>query len=511
MKIQRIISAFFFLFILNGLIAQKIDINFINNADAFFKEQVVDGTVKYSNLKSNKKLATLIGTIEKADLTGSSPELKQAFYINAYNLLVINEVAQNYPLSSVQDIAGFFDKKRVVVAGQKVSLNTIEKDYLLKPFMDPRYHFVLVCGAVGCPPITNFAYHPDQLDQQLNTQTKAALNDDGFLKVEGKTVMISQIFNWYKKDFGGDKKSVVNFINEYRSTPIDGDSKFNYTNYDWLLNDHASLRSSINTPGGNNALRYVVSSTIKKGSVELKIFNNLYSEQKGSVGNLTDRSTFFTTSLSALYGLTNRFNIGINTRYRRVRNDNLPSSAFDVLGGGDTANSSRTGITAFGPQIRYAPVPKWTNFSIQSSFVFPIGNDLAGSNDQPYIDWTGATWNTQFFNDFSIGNSFSLFTEIDFLIEDIGGGEDHINRISTPATLIFSYNPIANMTLYSLGGYSPFWQSDFDYFVQYGLGFKYQFTPNLELELLYTDFSNQFLNKTGGNANTYNLGFRVNL
>jgi len=255
----------------------------------------------------------------------------------------------------------------------------------------------------------------------------------------------------------------------------------------------------------------VVSSTIPKGSVEVKIFNNLYSQRTGNGESLTDRSTFFTTSISYLYGLNRRFNVGISTRYRRVRNDQLPISAFAVLGSSE-AGSDRTGITAFGPQIRYAPVDAWSNFSIQSAFFFSPGENLTGSATEPFIDWDGATWNTQLFNDFSIGTSFSLFTELDFLIEDIGSSADgHINRFSTPVTLIFSYNPDPKTTLYTIGSYSPFWQDNFDYFWQVGAGAKYQFTPNLELELLVTDFTNQFLTDTGGQAATFNLGFRFNI
>ena len=65
--------------------------------------------------------------------------------------------------------------------------------------------------------------------------------------------------------------------------------------------------------------------------------------------------------------------------------------------------------------------------------------------------------------------------------------------------------------MYALGGYSPYWQEEYDYFAQAGFGAKYQFTPNLELELLYTDFTNKFLDETGGQAATFNLGLRVNL
>ena len=64
---------------------------------------------------------------------------------------------------------------------------------------------------------------------------------------------------------------------------------------------------------------------------------------------------------------------------------------------------------------------------------------------------------------------------------------------------------------YALGGFSPFWQSEFDYFLQGGVGAKYQFTPDVELELLVTDFTNKFLLDTDGQAATFNIGFRFNL
>ena len=501
-----------FLFFSSSALAQNIDQKFFNEADAFFAAQVKNGLVNYAGLKSNTQLATLINTVENADLNGASAATKKAFYINAYNLHVINEATKLYPTNSVQAGGGFFDRNKVKTAGQTSTLNNLEKNQLLKPYGDARLHFVLVCGALGCPPITNFAYQPAKLDQQLNQQTRLALDDTNFLKVENNNLQLSQIFKWYPEDFGGSKKNIINFINKHRTNTVPTTAKIGYYDYDWKLNDvSAGASATLSTGGsggGNNSARYIVSSTIPKGSVELKIFNNLYTQKTGSVENLTDRSTFFTTSISALYGLTNKFNIGINTRLRRVRNDKLPSGVLDVFGNSEGAGiSSRVGLTAFGPQIRYAPVEKWTNFSIQSSFVFPIGQDLAGSSTQPYIDWNGATWNTQFFNDFPLGNSFSLFTEVDVLLEDIGG----INRLSTPATLIFSYNPNKKTTLYTIGGFSPYWQEKFDYFLQGGVGAKYQFTPDVELELLVTDFTNKFLRDTGGQASTFNVGFRFNL
>lgn len=505
-----VIFTFIIAFSFTKMMAEKIDGSFFESADKFFKTHVVNNGVDYAKATKSSTLKTLIDQIANADISHLDTKQMQAFFINAYNLNVINQIVKQYPLASVSENRGFFTKDKIVVARKETTLNDLEKEELLKKYGDPRYHFVLVCGANGCPPITNFAYTPEQLEEQLEQQTSLALNDKDFIQYSNGDLKISEIFKWYTSDFGGNGRSVLNYINSYRKGQIPDGTKIKYYNYDWSINDADD--SNVSATVGSNLSRYIVSSTIPQGTFEFKIFNNLYSEQKGSEEGLTDRSSFFTTSLSALYGLNDRVNVGISTRYRKVRNNALPSSAFSVFGS-DEVGSSRRGLTAFGPQVRIAPVPKWSNFSIQSSLTFPVGDDLQGrETGQAWIDWDGATWWTQFFNDFTIGNKFSLFTEIDLLFEDIGSrDEGRSNRFSTPATLIFSYVPTTKLTFYTIGSYSPIWLENFEYFYQYGVGGKYQFTPDLELELLYTDFTNNFLNESNGIAETINLGLRINI
>lgn len=509
---QIIVLTIITLLTIGSASSQQITTAFFDQVDQFMKSEVDNGLLDYGSLKSNNQLAELISTVKGADVSSLDEQTKKAFYINAYNLHVINSVSSAYPIDSPLSVSGFFDRKRVVVANEKMTLNNLEKKKLLNVYNDGRLHFVLVCGAHGCPPITNFAYTPELLDQQLDTQAKLALNDPNFLKVEGNKAQLSEIFDWYPADFGGSRGNIINFINTYRETPLASSTKISYYDYDWTLNDAAKATTGADgvIKKSNNDSRYIVSSTIAKGSSESKVFNNLYTQRTGNGTELTNRSTFFTTTYNYLYGVTDRFNLGVSARYRRVRNDTADSSPLAVLGSSD-AESQRTGLTAIGPQIRFAPVKEWSNFSIQSQFLFAIGDDLTGNAEQPFIDWDGATFWTQIFNDFPIGNNFSLFTELDFLIEDIGrSSTGHINRFSTPVTAIFSYNPTPKSTLYALGSYSPFWQSDFDYFYQYGVGVKYQFTPSIELELLVTDFTNEFLSNTGGQASTWNLGYRFN-
>ncbi len=510
---KRILFIFIAFLPFINLSAQSDFDSFFQKTNSLLSKSVTNGKVDYSSLKNNSAFKELIQFINEKDVSNEKDNVKKAYRINAYNLLVINQVIENFPLSSVQEVGGFFDRNKFTIGGEKLTLNQFEKQYLLEEFNDARLHFVLVCGALGCPPITNFAYMPERLESQIDKQTRLALNDDKFIRVKDGKVKLSQIFNWYTKDFGKNNTDIITYINDFRKSAIPNNGSFGYYSYDWSLNGTSDTRgASSNATGPTNASRYIVSSTIPKGSVELKVFNNLYSQKTKSGDEFVDRNSFFTTTLSALYGLTNRFNIGINTRFRKIRNNEASSSPFSVFGR-DEGNpfSSRSGITAFGPQIRYAPVPAWENFSIQSSFVFAVGDELTDAQDKPFIDWDGATWNTQFFNDFPIGSQFSLFTEIDLLIEDIGKeAEGRANQVSTPLTAILAYTPTTQYTAYFLSNYAPIWQEEFSYFYQFGLGSKYQFTPNVELELLYSYFRTKFLVDSGGTAQTINLGLRFN-
>jgi hypothetical protein len=482
---------------------------FFDEADALFNKYVQNGLIDYPGLLEEPAMEKLVKTVASLEVSDWPDAERKAFYINAYNLLVIQGALNYYPIASVKDVAGFFDRKRFVVAGRSLTLNELEKTYLLKKFNDARLHFVLVCGAKGCPPLIPEAYFPDQLEEQLDRQTRAALNNATFLPIneEEKTIGFSQIFRWYAADFGGSPQAIRAYINSFREEALPEDYTIDYYTYDWSLNTASTnLKQQV---VATNAARYIVSSTIPKGNTETKIFNNLYSERlREPTGMFAQRNTFFTNINSFLYGLNHRVNIGFDLRYRRVLYGTDEDTPFSVF-----ADQTRQGITTFGPKVRIAPVPRWTNFSIQSAFWFATGDNLAGrqGGDQRFIDWEGPTWWTQVFNDFPIGTQFTLFTEIDLLGEDLGSAEGRINRWSTPTTIIFSYFPTPMATVYALGNYSPFWQQDFDYFWQLGVGTKYQFTPNFELELSYTYFQNDFLRRQEGRAATYNMGIRFNL
>lgn len=213
--------------------AQDIS-SFFSKTDAFLKKNVSNGKVDYQVIKNDPtSLDDILDIASKIDVAKENENSAKAFWINAYNLTLIKAIVNKYPVKSPLDIAGLFDKGTYLVAGKKITLNDIENKMIRAKYNDARVHFVLVCGATGCPPIINAAYLPDTLEEQLNKQTKLALNNSNFIKVNTKKVELSQIFEWYKDDFG---KNTLDFINKYRTEKLDNKTKYTYYTYDWTLN-----------------------------------------------------------------------------------------------------------------------------------------------------------------------------------------------------------------------------------------------------------------------------------
>tara|TARA_R110000782_G_scaffold120133_2_gene211025 strand:+ start:1059 stop:1772 length:714 start_codon:yes stop_codon:yes gene_type:complete len=233
---RHIIQTLFFLLIVTVSSAQELN-KFFNEADSFLKANVVTGLVKYNAIKENPEvLKAVLNSAKDISVSESDALNYQAFWVNAYNLIVIDGIVKNYPLKSPLDVDGFFDKVKHSVGGKMITLNGIENELLRAKFPnEPRFHFVLVCAGLGCPPIINEAYTPKKLDAQLQRQTTKALNDPNFIRVEGNNVRVSQIFEWYKEDFeraGG----IVVFINKFKTSKLPEAVQLGYYPYDWTLN-----------------------------------------------------------------------------------------------------------------------------------------------------------------------------------------------------------------------------------------------------------------------------------
>ncbi|MGM0581731.1 MAG: DUF547 domain-containing protein [Bacteroidota bacterium] len=223
-----------------SLMAYKQEIEEFNKeTDAFLKKYVQDGKVDYKRLKSNfEEVDDLYKSLASVNIDALSDKEKKALYLNAYNIIVIRQITEYFPLKSALDKNGFFDKVKHNVGGEMLTLDQIEKGKVIIPFQDPRVHFAFSCAAIGCPELANYAFTADKLDAQLNERTTNAINNPDFIRVNPSenVVELSKIFKWYDRDFKMKADGAIDYINQYRKNKIPENYTIDYYEYDWALN-----------------------------------------------------------------------------------------------------------------------------------------------------------------------------------------------------------------------------------------------------------------------------------
>ncbi len=203
---------------------------------------MINNRLNYQLVKEEPALLdSLVQMIEGMNTNTLIENEYLAFYINAYNLLVIKGVTERYPISNMQDIEGFFSDLRFNVAGETLTLDEIEFEKLFKKNADPRFHFVLNCGAYSCPTLSNEAMKPEELEAQLNFAIQIVMDRDDYVLIdhESRAVYVSKIFDWYQKDFT-ENGTIRQFINQHRFVSIPQEYDIKYMEYDWRLNDSNS-------------------------------------------------------------------------------------------------------------------------------------------------------------------------------------------------------------------------------------------------------------------------------
>lgn len=214
--------------------------SFFDRADTFFATYVQDGLVDYARIQQEPEgLQVLVEEIATLNLANRrvTPDFLKAFYINAYNILVIEQVVMRYPIAGPLQVEGFFDAISHQVMGETMTLDQLEKKTLFAQFPDPRLHFVLVCAARGCPPLQSHSFKPEGLEEQLNQRTTEVLNLEWFIRVNKKQLEISKLFDWYRDDFISQNSNLIGYINQYRSDRIVIERSFEFYEYDWALNE----------------------------------------------------------------------------------------------------------------------------------------------------------------------------------------------------------------------------------------------------------------------------------
>lgn len=207
---------------------------------------VKDGLVDYRGIKDDEAiLDQYLDVLAAVDPESLSAEHQFAFYANAYNAWTIKLILSRYPdIRSIKELGTLFKspwKKKIArIDGGLLTLDQIEHDILRKRFKDPRVHFAVNCASKSCPPLQGEPFTGDRLDEQLNRAARAFVNDSRFNRLEGDTLWVSKLFDWFEQDFNDD---VIGYFIQFAHPPLGdplvkskGRIRVRYLDYDWALN-----------------------------------------------------------------------------------------------------------------------------------------------------------------------------------------------------------------------------------------------------------------------------------
>lgn len=172
-----------------------------------------------------------------------------AYWLNIYNMTMVLELAEAYPIRSMKKLTkgskkkpSLWNKKLLSIAGVELSLNDIQHTILAEKWNTttlPMYG--LWQGYVGGPNIRDEAYTADTVRKMLLENAREFVNSNRGMKVSGKTLQISTYYkannyrfpNW-KEDL---KKHFINLSEFEMRSQIAGTSKIKASTTDYYVAD----------------------------------------------------------------------------------------------------------------------------------------------------------------------------------------------------------------------------------------------------------------------------------
>lgn len=179
--------------------------------DTILDTYVRDGMVYYRALKSDRgKLDAYVNSLGEIRVAERPREGQIAFWLNAYDALVLRTVVDHYPIAvrtkeyparSIRQVPGAFETVKHHVGGTTVTLDQIEQN-ILSTFHDPRLYFAIGRGAVSGGRLRSEAFTPEKLDAQLSeVQGECVSRGCVLVDRDAGKLNASPIFSWREKEF----------------------------------------------------------------------------------------------------------------------------------------------------------------------------------------------------------------------------------------------------------------------------------------------------------------------
>ena len=236
--------------------------------DELLDLNVRDGMVYYRVLKAERgRLDGYVTSLASVSIESAPRDEQIAFWLNAYNALVLKTVVDHYPIPqrtseypvrSIRQIPGAFERTVHRVAGRMVTLDQIEQT-ILSEFHDPRLYLVIGRGAIGGGRLRSEEHTAAGLEMQLKEAVAECVNRAQCIEIDraNNQVNVSPIFSWRAQDFiaayasaapeafdtrSPIERAILAFIRPHTLTTereflAKNEFKVVYKPFDWSLND----------------------------------------------------------------------------------------------------------------------------------------------------------------------------------------------------------------------------------------------------------------------------------
>ena len=169
----------------------------------------------------------------------TTADARLAHMINAYNALsMYNVIASNIPRShNGWAKVNFFILRKFEIGGTAMSLYAFEND-IIRRLNEPRAHFALNCSAVSCPQLPRAPFTAENLDAELDRETRKFFAQSQNLRIDHatRTVFFNEILKFYTEDFTPvHAPSLIAYAQRYSGQNIPPDYATAFMPYDWTI------------------------------------------------------------------------------------------------------------------------------------------------------------------------------------------------------------------------------------------------------------------------------------
>lgn len=196
---------------------------------------------------SKKGLEDYLARLQTVPIRKYARAEQRAYWINLYNAQTVSLILNHPEAKGIRDIklgglfaGGPWEAKTLKVEGEPLSLNDIEHRILRPIWRDPRTHYAVNCASLGCPNLQARAFAANSLESQLDAAARSYVNDPRGATVTKGKLTVSNIYQWFKADFGGSDAGVIEHLRRYAAPPLAAAlkdvKKISDERYDWSLN-----------------------------------------------------------------------------------------------------------------------------------------------------------------------------------------------------------------------------------------------------------------------------------